>query len=102
MGDVRERTTKGMCSSSFGRLSFSLKNAFLERPSRTGGAPGPGAHPAPNYQLPGVGRKPEEEGRHRPEAVRPSRHTVGSPPEVPGQSPGGHQADRRGPGLHGE
>ena len=46
-----------------------LKNAFLERPSRTGGAPGPGAHPAPNNQLPGVGREFEEEGRHRPEAV---------------------------------
>ena len=83
-----------MCSSSFGRLSFSLKNAFLERPSRTGGAPGQGAHPAPYHQLPGIGRKFKEEGQHRPAAVRPSRHAVGSSPEVPRQPPGGYQADR--------
>ena len=83
-------------------IKLSLKNAFLERPSRTGGAPGQGAHPAPYHQLPGSGRKFEEEGRHRPEAVRPSRRLVGSPPEVPGQPLGGHQADRQGPGLHGE
>ena len=91
-----------MCSSSFGRLSFSLKNTFLERLSRTGGTPRLGAHPAPHLQLPGVGRKPEEEGRHRPKTVRPPRQSIGPPPEVLGQPPGGHQADRRRPGLHGE
>ena len=64
--------TKGMCSSSFGRLSFSLKNTFLERPSQTGGTPRQGAHPAPYHQLPGTGREFEEEGRHRPKTVRPS------------------------------
>ena len=83
-------------------IKLSLKNAFLERPSRTGGATGSGAYPAPDHQLPGVGRKPEEKGRHRPEAVRPSRRAVGSPPKILGQPSGGHQTGRRGPGLHGE
>ena len=50
-------------------IKLNLKNAFLEQLSRTGGAPGSGAHPAPYHQLPGVGRKPEEEGRHRPKAI---------------------------------
>ena len=91
-----------MCSSSFGRLSFGLKNAFLERPSRTGGAPGQGAHPAPYYQLPGTGREFKEEGQHRPEAVQSSRRSVGLSLEVPQQQPGGYQADCGGSGLHGE
>ena len=50
-------------------IKLSLKNAFLERPSRTGGVPGSGAHPAPHLQLPGVGRKFEEKGRHRPKTI---------------------------------
>ena len=75
-------------------IKLSLKNAFLERPSRTGGVPRQGAHPAPYHQLPGFGRKFKEEGRHRPEAVQPSRCSVGSLPQVPGQPPGGYQADR--------
>ena len=83
-------------------IKLVLKNAFLERPSRTGGAPRQGAHPAPYHQLPGSGRKLKEEGRHCPKAIRPSRRSVSSPPQVPRQPPGGHQADRGGSGLHGE
>ena len=80
----------------------SLKNAFLEQLSRTGGMPSSRAHPAPYNQLPSFGRELEEEGRHRPITVRPSRRSVGSPPAVPGQPPGRHQAGRRRPGLHGD
>ena len=70
--------TAGMCSSSFGQLSLAHKNAFLEQLSQTGGVPGLGAHPAPYRQLSTVGREFEEGGQHRPKAVRPSRHSVGS------------------------
>ena len=54
-------------------IKLSLKNAFLERPSRTGGTPGSGGHPAPYLQLPSVGRELEEKGQHHPKPIQPSR-----------------------------